>query len=50
MVISFGDLPDQSGGAYCRGLYAQLSQAHMFDAPVATNIEPNRNFYPAEGL
>ncbi len=28
---------------------AQLDQAHVFDAPIATKIEPNRSFYPAEG-
>src|SRR5215469_13716167 len=27
---------------------AQLNQAHVFDAPVVTKIEPGRAFYPAE--
>jgi peptide-methionine (S)-S-oxide reductase len=27
---------------------AQLNQAHVFDAPVVTKIEPGRSFYPAE--
>jgi peptide-methionine (S)-S-oxide reductase len=27
---------------------AQLNQAHVFDAPVVTRIEPDRAFYPAE--
>jgi peptide-methionine (S)-S-oxide reductase len=27
---------------------AQLNQAHVFDAPVVTKIEPGRTFYPAE--
>jgi peptide-methionine (S)-S-oxide reductase len=27
---------------------AQLSQAHMFNAAIATKIEPGRDFYPAE--
>jgi peptide-methionine (S)-S-oxide reductase len=27
---------------------AQLNQAHAFDAPIVTKIEPGRNFYPAE--
>jgi peptide-methionine (S)-S-oxide reductase len=27
---------------------AQLNQAHVFDAPVVTKIEPGREFYPAE--
>jgi peptide-methionine (S)-S-oxide reductase len=27
---------------------AQLNQAHVFDAPVVTKIEPGRDFYPAE--
>ena len=27
---------------------AQLNQAHVFDAPIVTKIEPGRNFYPAE--
>src|SRR5947208_15072922 len=27
---------------------AQLDQAHTFDAPIVTKIEPGRNFYPAE--
>jgi peptide-methionine (S)-S-oxide reductase len=26
----------------------QLNQAHIFDAPVVTKIEPGRDFYPAE--
>ena len=26
----------------------QLDQAHVFDAPIVTKIEPGRNFYPAE--
>jgi peptide-methionine (S)-S-oxide reductase len=26
----------------------QLNQAHLFDAPVVTKIEPDREFYPAE--
>ena len=27
---------------------AQLDQAHVFNAPIVTKIEPSRNFYPAE--
>jgi len=27
---------------------AQLDQAHVFNAPIVTKIEPGRNFYPAE--
>jgi peptide-methionine (S)-S-oxide reductase len=27
---------------------AQLNQAHVFDAPVVTKIEPGWDFYPAE--
>ena len=27
---------------------AQLDQAHVFDAPIVTRIEPGRDFYPAE--
>jgi peptide-methionine (S)-S-oxide reductase len=27
---------------------AQLNQAHVFDAPIVTKIEPGRAFYPAE--
>jgi peptide-methionine (S)-S-oxide reductase len=27
---------------------AQLDQAHVFDAPIVTTIEPGRTFYPAE--
>jgi peptide-methionine (S)-S-oxide reductase len=27
---------------------AQLNQARVFDAPIATKIEPGRDFYPAE--
>ena len=27
---------------------AQLDQAHAFDAPIVTKIEPGRDFYPAE--
>ena len=27
---------------------AQLNQAHVFDAPIVTKIEPGRDFYPAE--
>jgi len=26
----------------------ELDQAHVFDAPIVTKIEPGRNFYPAE--
>jgi peptide-methionine (S)-S-oxide reductase len=28
---------------------AQLDQAHIFKKPIATKIEPDRAFYPAEG-
>ena len=28
---------------------SQLNQAHVFDAPLVTKIEPGRAFYPAEG-
>ncbi len=28
---------------------AQLDQAHVFDAPIATTIEPGKTFYTAEG-
>jgi peptide-methionine (S)-S-oxide reductase len=28
---------------------AQLNQTHVFDATIATKIEPGRDFYPAEG-
>jgi peptide-methionine (S)-S-oxide reductase len=27
---------------------AQLNQGHLFDAPIVTNVEPGRDFYPAE--
>jgi peptide-methionine (S)-S-oxide reductase len=27
---------------------AQLNQAHVFDLPIVTKIEPDRDFYPAE--
>lgn len=27
---------------------AQLNKAHVFDAPVVTKVEPDRDFYPAE--
>jgi peptide-methionine (S)-S-oxide reductase len=27
---------------------AQLNQAHVFDAPIVTKVEPGREFYPAE--
>ncbi|HEX3418356.1 MAG TPA: peptide-methionine (S)-S-oxide reductase MsrA, partial [Stellaceae bacterium] len=27
---------------------AQLNQAHVFNVPIVTKIEPGRNFYPAE--
>ena len=27
---------------------AQLNQAHVFDAPIVTEVEPGREFYPAE--
>jgi peptide-methionine (S)-S-oxide reductase len=27
---------------------AQLSQVHVFDAPIVTKVEPGRDFYPAE--
>ncbi len=32
-----------------RAYIAQLNNAHAFDAPIATRIEPDRAFYPAEG-
>jgi peptide-methionine (S)-S-oxide reductase len=28
---------------------AQLDQAHAFDGPIVTSIEPGKTFYPAEG-
>jgi peptide-methionine (S)-S-oxide reductase len=31
-----------------RAYIAQLTQAHVFDAPVATTVEPGRTFFPAE--
>jgi len=32
-----------------RAYIAQLSAAHVFARPIATRIEPNRGFFPAEG-
>ncbi len=32
-----------------RAYIAQLDNAHVFGAPIATSIEPDRAFYPAEG-
>ncbi len=32
-----------------RAYIAQLENAHVFGAPIATSIEPDRAFYPAEG-
>jgi peptide-methionine (S)-S-oxide reductase len=32
-----------------RAYIAQLDNAHAFGAPIATSIEPDRAFYPAEG-
>jgi peptide-methionine (S)-S-oxide reductase len=32
-----------------RAYIAQLDNAHAFGAPIATSIEPDRTFYPAEG-
>ena len=32
-----------------RAYIAQLDSAHAFSAPIATSIEPDRAFYPAEG-
>jgi peptide-methionine (S)-S-oxide reductase len=31
-----------------KGFIAQLNQAHVFDAPIVTTIEPGKTFYPAE--
>jgi len=30
------------------GYFAQLNQGHVFDAPIVTEVEPGRDFYPAE--
>jgi peptide-methionine (S)-S-oxide reductase len=38
--------PEQSQIA--EAYIAQLNQAHVFDAPIVTKIEPGRDFYPAE--
>jgi peptide-methionine (S)-S-oxide reductase len=35
--------------ATAKAYIAQLDQAHVFDAPIVTRIEPDRAFYPAEG-
>jgi peptide-methionine (S)-S-oxide reductase len=34
--------------ATAKAYIAQLNQAHVFDAPLVTTIEPGRTFYPAE--
>ena len=38
--------PEQARVA--KAYIAQLNQAHVFDAPIVTKIEPGRDFYPAE--
>jgi peptide-methionine (S)-S-oxide reductase len=34
--------------ATAKAYIAQLDEAHVFDAPIVTTIEPGRTFYPAE--
>ena len=38
--------PDQAQVA--KAYIAQLDKAHVFEAPIATTIEPGKTFYPAE--
>jgi peptide-methionine (S)-S-oxide reductase len=42
----FPTTPEQARVA--EAYIAQLDQAHAFDAPIVTKIEPGRSFYPAE--
>ncbi len=42
----FPTTPDQARVA--KAYIDQLGQAHVFDAPIVTRIEPDRSFYPAE--
>jgi peptide-methionine (S)-S-oxide reductase len=42
----FPTTPEQARVA--QAYIAQLDQAHAFDAPIVTRIEPGRSFYPAE--
>ena len=42
----FPTTPEQARVA--QAYIAQLDQAHAFDAPIVTRIEPDRTFYPAE--
>jgi peptide-methionine (S)-S-oxide reductase len=39
---------DAAQAATAQAYIAQLDQAHVFDAPIVTRIEPGRAFYPAE--
>ena len=43
----FPQTPEQSRIA--KAYIAEIDQAHIFGAPLATRIEPGRTFYPAEG-
>lgn len=38
----------QEQGQIAKGYIAQLNQAHVYGAPIATRIEPGKTFYPAE--
>ena len=40
--------PDAEQARVAKAYIAQLDQAHVFDAPIVTKIEPGRAFYPAE--
>ncbi len=39
---------DEEQAGVAKAYIAQLDQAHVFDAPIVTTIEPGRTFYPAE--
>lgn len=39
---------DDAQARIARAYIAQLDQAHAFDRPIVTTIEPGRSFYPAE--
>ena len=40
--------PVRSRRSIAEAYIAQLNQAHAFDAPIVTKIEPGRSFYSAE--
>jgi peptide-methionine (S)-S-oxide reductase len=39
---------DEEQARLARAYIAQLDQAHAFEAPIVTKIEPGKSFYPAE--